>query len=213
MKNNKQQSFGSTYYTIIKNKTMIKFLALPAIALSCLALCSPSHKNEEPAKNVTPAFAASPSIYQFKVEGLTGGTIDFAAFKGKKILIVNTASKCGFTPQYKELQALYEKYKDKLVIVGFPANNFNQEQGTNAEIREVCEKNYGVTFPMAAKISVKGDDQAPIYKYLTQKSQNGVLDAEVKWNFNKFLLDEKGRVIAYFPSKTAPMSEEITGKL
>lgn len=154
------------------------------------------------------------SIYDFKVEALEGGSIDFSAFKGKKILIVNTASKCGYTPQYEELEKLYETYKEKLVIVGFPANNFGgQEPGTNAEIKEFCKKNYGVTFPMAAKISVKGDDMAPIYQWLCNKAENGVLDAEIKWNFGKFLLDEKGNLVAYFPSKVKPMSEEITGKL
>src|SRR6195952_5146859 len=154
------------------------------------------------------------SIYDFKVEALEGGTIDFAKFKGKKILIVNTASKCGFTPQYEGLEALYEKYKDHLVIVGFPANNFNsQEPGTNTEIKEFCKQNYGVTFPMAAKISVKGDDTAPIYQWLTHKDKNGVLDAEIKWNFNKFLLDENGHLISYFPSKVEPMSDELTSKL
>jgi len=161
-----------------------------------------------------PTTAATKSIYDFKVEGLDGGTIDFAQFKGKKILIVNTASKCGFTPQYKELEALYEKYKDRLVIVGFPANNFNsQEPGTNTEISEFCKKNYGVTFPMAAKVSVKGDDTAPIYKWLCNKTENGVLDAEIKWNFNKFLLDENGKLVAKFDSKVTPMSEELTSKL
>ena len=150
------------------------------------------------------------SIYHFKVEGLSGGTIDFAQFKGKKILIVNTASKCGFTPQYEYLEKLYEKYKDKLVIVGFPANNFNsQEPGTNDEIKAFCTKNYGVTFPMAAKISVKGDDIAPIYKWLTHKSENGVMDATITWNFNKFLLDENGNLIAKFDSNVAPMSDDI----
>lgn len=154
------------------------------------------------------------SIYDFKVEALEGGSIDFAAFKGKKILIVNTASKCGYTPQYEELEKLYETYKNKLVIVGFPANNFGgQEPGTNAEIKEFCKKNYGVTFPMAAKISVKGDDMAPIYQWLCNKAENGVMDAEIKWNFGKFLLDEKGNLVAYFPSKVKPMSEEITSKL
>jgi glutathione peroxidase len=154
------------------------------------------------------------SIHGFKVESLDGNTIDFAAFKGKKILIVNTASECGYTPQYKELESLYEKYKEKLVIVGFPANNFGgQEPGSNSEIKTFCTKNYGVTFPMAAKISVKGDDMAPIYKWLTHKDENGVLDAEIKWNFNKFLLDEQGRMIAYFPSKVTPMSKEIVDKL
>lgn len=154
------------------------------------------------------------SIHQFKVESLTGGSINFADFKGKKILVVNTASKCGYTPQYKDLEALYQKEKGRLVIVGFPANNFGgQEPGTNSEIQEFCQKNYGVSFPMAAKISVKGDDMAPIYQWLTQKAKNGVLDAEVKWNFGKFLLDEQGKMMAYFPSKVTPLSEEILSKL
>ena len=154
------------------------------------------------------------SIYDFKVEGLEGGIIDFSKFKGKKILIVNTASICGYTPQYEDLQKLYETYKDKLVIVGFPANNFGgQEPGTNAEIKEFCKKNYGVTFPMAAKISVKGDDIAPLYKWLCSKAENGVMDAEIKWNFGKFLLDENGKLLYYFPTKVSPMSEEVTGKL
>ena len=154
------------------------------------------------------------SIYDFKVEALDGSTIDFSTYKGKKILIVNTASECGYTPQYEGLQKLYDTYKEKLVIVGFPANNFGgQEPGSNVTIKEFCKKNYGVTFPMAAKISVKGDDMAPIYKYLTSKSENGVLDAVVGWNFGKFLLDEKGNLMQYFPSKVTPMSEEITSKL
>jgi glutathione peroxidase len=158
--------------------------------------------------------AQAKTIYDFKVQGLSGDTIDFAAFKGKKILIVNTASKCGFTKQYAELQQLYLKYKDSLVIVGFPENNFlYQEPGTNAEIKEFCTKNYGVTFPMAAKIDVKGKDIAPIYKWLTNKSENGVMDATITWNFNKFLLDEHGIIIAKFDSKVTPMSTEITSKL
>ena len=154
------------------------------------------------------------TIYDFKVASLNGGTIDFADFKGKKILIVNTASKCGFTPQYDDLQALYEKYKDRLVIVGFPANNFfSQEPGSNETIDAFCKKNYGVSFPMAAKISVKGNSIAPIYKWLCNKSENGVMDAKISWNFNKFLLDENGKLIGHFKSKVKPMSEEITSKL
>jgi len=154
------------------------------------------------------------SIYDFKVESLNGGTIDFADFKGKKILIVNTASKCGYTPQYEDLEKLYEKYKDRLVIIGFPANDFfSQEPGSNATIEEFCKKNYGVTFPMAAKISVKGKDIAPIYQWLCNKAENGVMDAKISWNFNKFLLDENGKLVAHFKSKVKPMSEEITGKL
>ncbi|HEY6956454.1 MAG TPA: glutathione peroxidase [Flavisolibacter sp.] len=149
-------------------------------------------------------------IYSFKVEGLDGGSIDFSKFKGKKIMIVNTASKCGNTPQYAELEELYEKYKDKLVIVGFPANNFGQQEpGSNDEIKAFCTKNYGVTFPMAAKVSVKGDDIAPIYKYLTDEARKLGFDDPIKWNFTKFLLDEDGKLITVIHNRTKPMSEEV----
>jgi glutathione peroxidase len=154
-------------------------------------------------------FAAS-TIYEFKVEGLEGGSIDFSKFKGKKIMIVNTASKCGNTPQYAELEQLYEKYKDKLVIVGFPANNFGQQEpGSNEEIKEFCTKNYGVSFPMASKVSVKGDDVAPIYKYLTDEAKKLGFEDPVKWNFTKFLLDENGKLITVIHNKTKPMSEDV----
>ncbi len=150
------------------------------------------------------------SIYDFQVEGLEGGTIDFADFKGKKILIVNTASKCGFTPQYAELEALYQQYQDKLVIVGFPANNFmHQEPGSNEDIAEFCQKNYGVTFPMAQKISVKGKEMAPIYQWLTNKDHNHYKNSSVKWNFQKYLIDEQGKLVAVFSSATKPLSEEV----
>jgi len=150
------------------------------------------------------------SIYDFKVAGLDGTDIDFSKYKGQKILIVNTASHCGNTPQYKDLEALYEKYKGKLVIVGFPANNFGeQEPGDAKEIKEFCTKNYGVTFPMADKVSVKGDDIAPIYKYLTEQAEAKGLTDPVKWNFGKFLIDEKGNLVATFSPRTQPMSEEI----
>jgi glutathione peroxidase len=155
------------------------------------------------------------SVYEFKVPGLDGGTIDLSAYKGKKILIVNTASKCGFTPQYADLQKLYEKYKDKLVIIGFPANNFHeQEPGTNAEIKEFCTKNYGVTFPMAAKVDVVGDNTAPLFKYLTDEAvKMGTPMPVIKWNFTKFLIDENGKLIAVFDSKVTPMSDQITSHL
>lgn len=154
------------------------------------------------------------TIYDFKVESLDGKEINFADFKGKKILIVNTASECGFTPQYADLEKLYEEYKDKLVIVGFPANNFGgQEPGTNAEIGTFCQKNYGVTFPMAAKVSVKGDDTAPIFKYLTEKDLNGVKNSTILWNFTKFLIDENGKLIDSYVSTTKPTSESITKHL
>jgi glutathione peroxidase len=152
------------------------------------------------------------SVYDFKVPALDGGTIDLSAYKGKKLLIVNTASKCGFTPQYADLQKLYDTYKDKLVIVGFPANDFGgQEPGTNSEIKEFCKKNYGVTFPMAAKVDVVGENTCPLFKYLTEQANNlGVQSPVIKWNFTKFLLDENGKLIAVFPSKVTPMSDEIT---
>ncbi|MFC4686692.1 glutathione peroxidase [Epilithonimonas pallida] len=155
--------------------------------------------------------AQAKSIHSFKVEALDGSTIDFSKFKGKKILVVNTASECGFTPQYADLEKLYEAYKDKLVVVGFPANNFGgQEPGSNHEIATFCQRNYGVQFPMAAKISVKGDDIAPIYKFLTDKKENGVKNTKILWNFTKILLDEKGNVIDSFVSTTNPMSDSIT---
>jgi glutathione peroxidase len=153
---------------------------------------------------------AANSIHAFKIKSIEGKEIDFAKYKGKKILVVNTASKCGYTPQYEALQKVYEQYKDKLVIVGFPCNQFGgQEPGTADEIQTFCKKNYGVTFPLTEKIDVKGDNINPIYKWLCTKSENGVLDATITWNFNKFLLDENGKLLAYFPSKVTPDSEEI----
>lgn len=150
------------------------------------------------------------SIYDFKVESLTGGTIDLSQYKGKKILIVNTASKCGFTPQYKDLEQLYEQHKDRLVIIGFPANNFmHQEPGSNAQIKEFCEKNYGVTFPMSEKISVKGKDIHPLFKYLNAEAEKIGIHNPIKWNFTKFLIDENGKLVTVFPSKVKPTSEEV----
>lgn len=154
------------------------------------------------------------SIHQFKVNGIDGKTLNMAQFKGKKILVVNTASKCGYTPQYDALEKVYEQYKDKLVIVGFPCNQFGgQEPGSNEEIVAFCKKNYGVTFPLADKVEVKGENTAPIYQWLTQKSKNGVLDASISWNFNKFLIDENGKMIAYFPSNVKPDSQDILNYL
>jgi glutathione peroxidase len=151
------------------------------------------------------------SIYDFQVESLEGGTIDFKNFKGKKILIVNTASKCGLTPQYEALEKLYKLYKDKLVIIGFPANNFlAQEPGNNNEIKEFCTKNYGVSFIMASKISVKGKKMAPIYVWLTKKKYNKVLNSNVKWNFQKYLIAETGELLNMFPPNMDPLNEKIT---
>jgi glutathione peroxidase len=151
------------------------------------------------------------SIYTFKVKDLSGNEFDFATLKGKKILIVNTASECGLTPQYEQLQAVYEKYKDSnFVIVGFPANNFGaQEPGTNAEIGAFCKKNYGVTFPMMEKISVKGSDMHVLYQFLTQKSKNGLKDSEVEWNFQKYLIDEKGHLAEVMSPRVLPNDSSI----
>ena len=156
-------------------------------------------------------FAQSSGFYDFKVKTLEGKDFDFASLKGKKVMVVNTASKCGFTPQYKELEEVYVKNQDNLVIIGFPANNFmNQEPGTATDIRKFCTDNYGVTFPMMGKISVKGDDMAPLYKWLTSKVKNGVMDSEVKWNFQKYLIDEKGNLVDVIYSKEKPDSDKVT---
>jgi glutathione peroxidase len=151
------------------------------------------------------------SIYDFKVKDIEGNEFDMASLKGKKVLIVNTASKCGLTPQYELLQALYDKYgNEKFTIIGFPANNFlGQEPGSNEEIQEFCQKNYGVTFPMMSKISVKGDDMAPIYQWLTQKAKNGVKDSEVSWNFQKYMIDENGHLVDFVSPKTKPDDPKI----
>lgn len=151
------------------------------------------------------------TIYQFKVEDLSGKQFDFATLKGKKIMIVNTASKCGLTPQYKDLEALYKDYSAKgFVIVGFPANNFaSQEPGTNKDIETFCQRNYGVTFPMMSKISVKGKDMDKVYQFLTQKSKNGLQDSDVEWNFQKYLINEKGELEKVISPRTLPTDKVI----
>ena len=155
-------------------------------------------------------FSQSSLFYDFKVRTLEGENYNFSSLRGKKVMVVNTASKCGFTPQYKELQELSEQYSDRLVIIGFPANNFaKQEPGSAEEIRQFCTQNYGVTFPIMEKISVRGDDIHPIYKWLTQKDKNGYIDSEVKWNFQKYLIDEKGKLVDVAYSKEKPDSDRI----
>jgi glutathione peroxidase len=175
----------------------MKYIAI----LICFLLATPVQ-----AQDIQPSY----TIYQYKIKSLDGDVIDFSKFKGKKIIIVNTASKCGYTPQYEELEKLYRANKDKLVIIGFPSDNFGgQEFDNNDDIKEFCTKNYGVTFPLTTKVNVKGSDMTPVYQFLTSKKANGVLDAEVKWNFNKFLIDEKGRVVAYHGSKVKPDDDLI----
>jgi glutathione peroxidase len=161
---------------------------------------------------VSPAAAQTKNLHQFKVTAIDGSEFDFVSLKGKKVMIVNTASKCGFTPQYKTLQELYESYGgENFEIIGFPANNFmNQEPGSNAEIVEFCSANYGVTFPMMSKVSVKGNDIHPLYKWLTSKSENGKSDNNVTWNFQKFLIDEQGNLVESLSPNTKPDDKKIT---
>lgn len=184
------------------------FIASAVLALSCTKN-KPVTENPqiimEQQKNVDP-------IYQFKVKDITGGEFNLADLKGKKVLIVNTASKCGLTPQFEELEKLYQKYKDQnFVIIGFPTNDFmSQDPGTNEEIAEFCKLNYGVTFPMMSKIEVKGDAMEPLYQYLTQKGKNGLGDFEVEWNFQKFLINEEGKLAKVIGPKVSPTDSEIT---
>ena len=160
---------------------------------------------------LTFAMSAQNAFYDFTVTDIDGNPYALSQLKGKKVMVVNVASKCGFTPQYEQLEALYQTYKDSnFVIIGFPANNFKeQEPGTNEEIKSFCTLNYGVTFPMMGKISVKGDDMNPLYQWLTQKSKNGVLDSEVSWNFQKYLIDEKGNLVKMVEPKVDPNDEQI----
>ncbi len=188
------------------------------LIITILSLSCKGEKNDKvelkevsEAKEEKKEIVQKENIYQFKVETLAGEEFDFSTLKGKKIMVVNTASECGNTPQYKNLQALYDSNKENdFVIVGFPANNFGaQEPGTNDQIATFCKKNFGVTFPMMSKISVKGDDMHDIYKFLTQQSKNGFKDSEVGWNFQKYLIDENGHVVNIIDPKTMPDSEEV----
>ncbi len=160
---------------------------------------------------LVPVFASAQSgFYDFKVKTLEGEDFDLASLKGKKVMVVNTASKCGYTPQYKDLEELHKQYGSELVIIGFPANNFlNQEPGSALEIRQFCTDNYNVSFPLMEKISVKGDDMHPLYKWLTSKELNGVMDSDVRWNFQKYLIDENGKLIDVLYSKEKPGSEKV----
>lgn len=185
---------------------------MKTLLAACLLAILPGCHNAQTKESInTTAPMEAQTIYQFKVEDLSGNEFDFAQLKGKKVLIVNTASECGLTPQYKDLEAIYQQFKDSgLVVVGFPANNFgSQEPGSNQEISAFCEKNYGVTFPMMSKISVKGNDMHELYQFLTQKSKNGVSDSDVQWNFQKYLIGEKGQLEKVISPQTLPTDPEI----
>lgn len=187
-------------------KKLVHLFSLALLMFSC------QNNAQETQSNSKETLMKLASIYDYEVKDLEGNLFRFSDLKGKKIMIVNTASKCGLTPQYKELQALYEQYGDKdFVIVGFPANNFaSQEPGTDKEIATFCEQNYGVTFPMMSKVSVKGDDMHEVYQFLTEKSKNGLQDSTVKWNFQKYLINENGVLEKVIDPQTAPSDKEIS---
>ena len=186
---------------------MNKFLSLiPLLLVALFSLNKIQHANNESLK------IKKMSIHEFKVENINGEEFDFSSLNGKKIMVVNTASKCGLTPQYEKLEALYQKYKnDNFIIIGFPSNDFmGQEPGSNEEIIAFCKKNYGVSFPMMSKVKVKGNDKCDIYSFLTSKSQNGLEDNKVQWNFQKYLLDENGFLVKVLSPRTLPDDPQIS---
>jgi glutathione peroxidase len=196
----------------MKKRTALWMSLLGVLTISMACMTKQTSSNSSPTDQKPTEVQ---TIYQFKVTDIEGKEFDFATLKGKKIMIVNTASKCGLTPQYEKLEALYKTYKDKnFVIVGFPSNDFlSQEPGTDEEISAFCQKNYGVTFPMMSKISVKGKEMHPVYQFLTTKSLNGLDDNKVQWNFQKYLIDEKGILVKVIPPGTQPDAEEIVSWL
>ncbi|MGG7035067.1 MAG: glutathione peroxidase [Flavobacterium sp.] len=173
--------------------------------------CAQSTEKHKDTKNNSKSVKMKKSFYDFKVDDISGNNFDFASLKGKKVMIVNTASECGNTPQYKFLEDLYQKYKAKdFIIIGFPANDFGQQEpGSNQEIMAFCKKNYGVTFPMMSKITVKGSEMNEVYQFLTQKSLNDFQDSEVKWNFQKYLIGKDGKLEKIIAHKTSPMDPEV----
>lgn len=186
---------------------MNKFLLLiPFLLVALFSLNKIQNANNESLK------IKKMSIHEFKVENINGEEFDFSSLKGNKIMVVNTASKCGLTPQYEKLEALYQKYKnDNFIIIGFPSNDFmGQEPGSNEEIIAFCKKNYGVSFPMMSKVKVKGNDKCDIYSFLTSKSQNGLEDNKVQWNFQKYLLDENGFLVKVLSPRTLPDDPQIS---
>src|SRR5215213_2323080 len=184
---------------------MLKVLfALVAVAAVCAGVCLYCTES---------ASAKPPTVFDFKMKDIDGKDIKLKKYKGNVLLVVNTASKCGYTPQYESLQTIYDKYSAQgFYVLGFPANNFGgQEPGTEAQIKEFCSSKYNVTFPMTSKISVKGDDQHALYKFLTHKDTNGDFAGDIEWNFAKFLVDRNGNVMARFASKTTPDDPKVTG--
>ena len=193
-------------------KTLLITLATAATAVAFIAAkpAAPLAMNNPTELNEGASPTATASVYDFTVKSIDGKNVKLSQYKGKKLLIVNTASECGYTPQYKELEELYKKHGDKVTVLGFPANNFGgQEPGTEVQIATFCEKNYGVTFPLFSKVSVKGVDTAPLFKFLADKTKNGAVSDEPTWNFCKYLIDEQGHVLKFYPSKVTPLSPEL----
>ncbi|MVN78900.1 redoxin domain-containing protein [Hymenobacter sp. HMF4947] len=189
----------------------MKFTALALAAATTLSLAFINH--QPTLMHPTETVAAPGTVYDFTVKTIDGKEVKLSKYKGKKILIVNTASKCGFTPQYKELEELSKKYGKKVTVLGFPSNSFNQELASDEEVSSFCEKNYGVTFPLFSTVPVKGDDAAPLYKFLADKDKNGAVSDAPTWNFCKYLVDEKGHVVKFYPSKVKPLSEELVADI
>ncbi|TVT38231.1 glutathione peroxidase [Hymenobacter setariae] len=189
----------------------MKFIAFALAAATTFSL---AFTNPQPAPmNPTAPVAAPGTVYDFTVKTIDGKDVKLSKYKGKKILIVNTASKCGYTPQYKELEELSKKYAGKVTVLGFPSNSFNQELASNEEVSSFCEKNYGVTFPLFSTVSVKGDDATPLFKFLSDKEKNGAVSEAPSWNFCKYLVNEKGQVVKFYPSKVKPLSEELVADI
>jgi glutathione peroxidase len=193
------------------NRLTIALLAVAVVGtLTAAQSCNIFTSTASAAMNNPEALAQAGTVYDFTVKSIDGKDVKLSQYKGKKLLIVNTASECGFTPQYKELEELYKKHGDKVTVLGFPANNFHgQEPGSDAQIATFCEKNYGVTFPLFSKISVKGADTAPLYQFLADKTRNGGISEAPSWNFCKYLVDEQGHVVKFYPSKITPLSPEL----
>lgn len=192
----------------------MKIIAYIIILTSLLISCNSTSKENKLNTMSTSKTQPIESIYNIAINNLNGNAINLAAFKGKKILFVNVASECGFTPQYKDLQELHTTYGEKLVVIGIPCNQFGeQEPGNATEIQSFCSKNYGVEFIITEKVDVKGENQHPLYTWLTSKNKNGVKDSSVKWNFQKYLIDENGNFIDFYYSITNPLDTKITSKI
>ncbi|HEX8327855.1 MAG TPA: glutathione peroxidase [Hymenobacter sp.] len=191
-------------------KSILLTLVVAASAMAFIAAKPAAPTAMSPASETAKAPA---SVYDFTVKSIDGKDVKLSQYKGKKLLIVNTASKCGFTPQYKELEELSKKYGNKVVVLGFPSNSFKQELTSNAEVASFCEKNYGVTFPLFETVSVKGEDAAPLYQYLSDKTKNGAVGEAPSWNFCKYLVDEKGKVVKFYNSKVTPLSPELVADI